>query len=99
MGRAIPGIEVKIIDPVTSDVLPLGEQGEICSRGHGVMIGYWNNPEATEQTIDKNGWLHSGDLGVMRETGLINITGRKKDIIRGGEKHLSKGSRGCFTRP
>ncbi len=91
VGRAIPGIEVKIIDPMTSDVLPLGEQGEICSRGHGVMIGYWNNAEATEQTIDKNGWLHSGDLGVMRETGLINITGRKKDmIIRGGENIYPK---------
>jgi fatty-acyl-CoA synthase len=86
VGRAIPGIEVKIVDPVTSFVVPRGVQGEICSRGHGVMLGYWNNPGATADAIDKAGWLHSGDLGVMQENGLINITGRKKDmIIRGGE--------------
>jgi fatty-acyl-CoA synthase len=86
VGRVIPGIELKIVDPHSGEVLPRGVQGEICSRGHGVMLGYWNNPEATAEAIDKNGWLHSGDLGVMNQQGFINITGRKKDmIIRGGE--------------
>lgn len=86
VGRVIPGIELKIVDPLSGDVVPRGVQGEICSRGHGVMLGYWNNPDATADAIDKNGWLHSGDLGVMNQEGFINITGRKKDmIIRGGE--------------
>jgi fatty-acyl-CoA synthase len=86
VGRAIPGIEVKIVDPVDGALVPRGVQGELLSRGHGVMLGYWNNPGATGAAIDKSGWLHSGDLAVMQENGLINITGRKKDmIIRGGE--------------
>lgn len=86
VGRAIPGVEVKIIDAVSGEVLPRGTQGEICCRGHGVMLGYWMNPQATTDTIDKSGWLHSGDLAVMNSEGYINITGRKKDmIIRGGE--------------
>jgi len=86
VGRAIPGIEVKIIDNATGGVVPLGTQGEICCRGHGVMLGYWQNPAATQDAVDRARWLHSGDLGVMREDGLINVTGRKKDmIIRGGE--------------
>lgn len=86
VGRAIPGIEVKVVDPASGRVVPRGMQGEICSRGHGVMLGYWNNPAATADAVDSAGWLHSGDLGVMNEIGLINITGRKKDmIIRGGE--------------
>lgn len=86
VGRVIPGIELKIVDSLTGDVVPRGVQGEICSRGHGVMLGYWNNAQATSEAIDKNGWLHSGDLGVMNAEGFINITGRKKDmIIRGGE--------------
>lgn len=86
VGRVIPGIELKIVDAHSGEVVPRGVQGEICSRGHGVMLGYWNNPTATADAIDKNGWLHSGDLGVMNAEGFINITGRKKDmIIRGGE--------------
>lgn len=86
VGRVIPGIELKIIDPVTGEVVPRGKQGEICARGHGVMLGYWNNPQATADSIDQAGWLHSGDLGVMNDLGFLNITGRKKDmIIRGGE--------------
>ncbi len=86
VGRAIPGVEVKIIDAVSGEVVPRGTQGEICCRGHGVMLGYWMNPQATADCIDKSGWLHSGDLAVMNEQGYINITGRKKDmIIRGGE--------------
>lgn len=86
VGRIIPGIELKIVDPETQEILPKGSQGEILCRGHNVMLGYWNNPEATEKTIDKSGWLHSGDLGVMNNEGYLNITGRSKDMIcRGGE--------------
>lgn len=86
VGRIIPGIELKIIDPETGEILPKGTQGEILCRGHNVMLGYWNNPEATSNTIDKSGWLHSGDLGVMNAEGYLNITGRSKDMIcRGGE--------------
>jgi fatty-acyl-CoA synthase len=86
VGRAIAGVEVKIIDTVSGELLPRGVQGEICCRGHGIMLGYWQNQEATDETIDKTGWLHSGDLGVMNAGGYLHITGRKKDmIIRGGE--------------
>jgi fatty-acyl-CoA synthase len=86
VGRAIAGVEVKIVDTLTGELLPRGAQGEICCRGHGVMLGYWQNQEATSETIDKTGWLHSGDLGVMNSKGYLHITGRKKDmIIRGGE--------------
>jgi len=86
VGRAIPGVEVKIIDTISGALLPRGEQGEICCRGHGIMLGYWQNPQATAECIDSSGWLHSGDLGVMSAAGYLHITGRKKDmIIRGGE--------------
>jgi len=86
VGRAIAGVEVKIIDTITGELLPRGEQGEICCRGHGVMLGYWQNEEATAECIDRTGWLHSGDLGVMDAEAYLHITGRKKDmIIRGGE--------------
>lgn len=86
VGKIIPGIELKIIDPESGEILPRGRQGEIVCRGHNVMMGYWDNPEATERTIDKTGWLHSGDLGVMNSHGYLNITGRSKDMIcRGGE--------------
>lgn len=86
VGRAIAGVEVKVIDPETGRVVPRGEQGEICCRGHGIMLGYYKNEEATNECIDVAGWLHSGDLGVMNSEGYLHITGRKKDmIIRGGE--------------
>lgn len=86
VGRVIPGVELKIVDTETGEVVPRGTQGEICCRGHNVMLGYWNNETATAETIDKSGWLHSGDLAVMNSEGYINITGRKKDMIcRGGE--------------
>jgi fatty-acyl-CoA synthase len=86
VGRAMPEIEVKIVDPETGDTLPSGSQGEVCCRGYNVMKGYYNMPEATAQAIDEDGWLHSGDLGVMDENGYLSITGRHKDmIIRGGE--------------
>ena len=84
VGRPIPHIEVKIVD-ANDRVLPIGEQGEICTRGYSVMKGYWDEPEKTAETII-DGWLHSGDLGTMNEHGYVRITGRIKDmIIRGGE--------------
>ena len=86
VGRAMPGIEVKIFDPETGREMLPGEPGEVCCRGYNVMKGYYNNPRATAETIDEQGWLHSGDLGVMDEEGYVSITGRIKDmIIRGGE--------------
>lgn len=86
VGRALPNVEVKIIDPATSKELPIGEQGELCTRGYHVMKGYYKMPEATARTVDKDHWLHTGDLAVMDENGYCKITGRIKDmIIRGGE--------------
>lgn len=86
IGQALPGIEVAIIDPETNDLAPLGHDGEICCRGYNTMKGYYNMPEQTAACIDKNGWLHSGDIGRMDADGYFYITGRLKDlIIRGGE--------------
>jgi fatty-acyl-CoA synthase len=86
VGRPMPHIEVRIVDPETREVLPPGRQGEVCCRGYSVMKGYHNMPEATAAAIDADGWLHSGDLGVMDADGYLSITGRHKDmIIRGGE--------------
>jgi len=86
VGRAMPAVEVVIRDPETNAESPRGTQGEVCCRGYLVMKGYYNNPQATAQAIDQDGWLHSGDLGVMDEDGYVSITGRLKDmIIRGGE--------------
>ena len=86
VGRAMPAVEVRVVDPETGEPCPHGVQGEVCTRGYLVMKGYYNMPEATAQAIDAEGWLHSGDLGVMDEDGYLAITGRLKDmIIRGGE--------------
>jgi fatty-acyl-CoA synthase len=86
VGRAMPGIEVKIVDPDTGKILGPGAQGEVCCRGYNVMKGYYNMPAATAEAVDAEGWLHSGDLGVMDQDGYLAITGRHKDmIIRGGE--------------
>lgn len=86
VGRPLPHTEVKIIDPRSGKIVPRGTQGELCARGYLVMKGYYNNPEATREAIDRDGWLHTGDLAAMDENGYINITGRKKEmIIRGGE--------------
>ena len=86
VGREMPEIEVRIIDPETNQECPRGVIGEICCRGYNVMKGYYNNPEGTAAAIDMDGWLHSGDLGTMDAHGYFRITGRIKDmIIRGGE--------------
>lgn len=86
VGTNLPHQEVKIVAPDTGETLPVGEQGELCFRGYHVMRGYFEQEEATQQTIDEDGWLHSGDLGVMDDDGYVRITGRLKDmIIRGGE--------------
>ncbi|MCM3388642.1 AMP-binding protein [Ureibacillus chungkukjangi] len=86
VGRALPNVEVKIVKPGTNEEVPRGEQGEICARGYVVMKGYYNNPEATQEAIDSDSWLHTGDLGTMDENGYVRVTGRLKDmIIRGGE--------------
>jgi len=86
VGKAYPAVEVKVANPETGEELQPGEQGELCCRGYNVMKGYYNNPEATEKAIDSEGWLRSGDLGVMDEQGYFRVTGRIKDmIIRGGE--------------
>lgn len=86
VGRALPDVEVKIVDIETGAILPPGKQGELCTRGYLVMKGYYKMPEETAKVLDKDGWLHTGDLAVMDENGYCKITGRMKNmIIRGGE--------------
>jgi len=86
VGKPLPGVEVKIIDAASGAALPPGQPGELCARGHGVMIGYYNMPDATAKAIDGDGYLHTGDLSVETPDGYFKITGRLKDmIIRGGE--------------
>ncbi|MFE7130708.1 AMP-binding protein [Streptomyces sp. NPDC057638] len=86
VGRVLPHVEVKIVDPVTGVPLPRGESGELCTRGYGVMLGYWGEPERTAEVIDTGRWMHTGDLARMREDGYVQIVGRIKDmVIRGGE--------------
>ncbi len=86
VGQPLPHTEIKIVNPETDMVVPIGEQGEICCRGYEIMRGYYNNPDATAKVIDMAGWIHTGDLAVMDENGYSKITGRIKDmIIRGGE--------------
>ncbi|WP_088068834.1 AMP-binding protein [Gottfriedia luciferensis] len=86
VGKALPNVEVKIVEPGTSIEVPRGVQGELCTRGYHVMKGYYKNEEATRAAIDEEGWLHTGDLAIMDENGYCKVTGRLKDmIIRGGE--------------
>jgi fatty-acyl-CoA synthase len=86
VGRAMPQTEIQIVSTETGQLLPRGEQGEVCVRGYALMKGYDGDPEATAQVIKPDGWLHTGDLGVMREDGCLHLTGRSRDvIIRGGE--------------
>ena len=86
VGRAYPHVEIKVIDPATGEVVSRGTPGEFCTRGYSVMLGYWNNEEATRQAIDSARWMHTGDLATMDAEGYVKIVGRLKDmIIRGGE--------------
>jgi fatty-acyl-CoA synthase len=86
VGRAMPQTEIKIASLDTREPLPIGQQGEVCVRGYALMKGYDGDPAATATVVQSDGWLHTGDLGVMREDGCIHITGRSRDvIIRGGE--------------
>ncbi len=85
VGRIQPHMEAKIID-AEGQTVPRGEPGELCSRGYAVMLGYWDDPARTAEAIDGEGWMHTGDLGVIDDEGYCNIVGRSKDmIIRGGE--------------
>ena len=91
VGRSMPFVETKIVDPETGRTLGPGEVGEFCSRGYNTMKGYYKMEEATRQVIDEDGWLHSGDLATVDENGYYKITGRIKDmIIRGGENIYPK---------
>jgi fatty-acyl-CoA synthase len=86
IGRPLPLVDVKIIDPETGATVPVGTRGEICARGYQTMLRYFEQPDETELTLSADGWLRTGDLGTMDERGYLTITGRLKDmIIRGGE--------------
>jgi fatty-acyl-CoA synthase len=86
VGTVHPHVEIKIVNPATNEIVRRGEEGEICTRGYSVMLGYWNSPEDTAKVIDQNRWMHTGDVGVMDDDGYVKIVGRIKDIIiRGGE--------------
>ena len=91
VGRALPEIECRIVDPETGEELPDNETGEFVARGYNIMKGYYKMPEATAKAIDKDGWLHTGDLACRTPEGNFRITGRLKDmIIRGGENIYPK---------
>ena len=91
VGKALPGVEVAVISPDTGEIMPIGEPGEVCVRGYINMKGYYKMNEETARCIDKDKWLHSGDIGVMDANGYYKITGRLKDmIIRGGENIYPK---------
>ncbi len=86
VGSPIPGVQVKLVHPVTREKVPQGEAGELCVKGHGVMAGYYKNPEATSRVLSPDGWLSTGDLARIRDDGNFRIVGRSKElIIRGGE--------------
>jgi fatty-acyl-CoA synthase len=85
VGRVQPHLEVKVVD-AAGQVVPVGEKGELCTRGYSVMLGYWGDAERTAEAIDADGWMHTGDLAVIDAEGYGNIVGRIKDmVIRGGE--------------
>jgi fatty-acyl-CoA synthase len=86
IGRVHPHLEIKVADPATGETVERGTPGEFCTRGYSVMLGYWDEPGKTAEAIDADGWMHTGDLAVMREDGYAQIVGRIKDmVIRGGE--------------
>jgi fatty-acyl-CoA synthase len=86
VGRVHPHVEIKIIDPADGRTVPRGQPGEFCTRGYSVMLGYWDDDERTAESVDRAGWMHTGDLATMDDDGYVNIVGRIKDlVIRGGE--------------
>jgi fatty-acyl-CoA synthase len=86
VGRAMPQTEIRVVSRGTGETIAIGQQGEICARGYAVMKGYDGDPDGTAQVVWPDGWLHTGDLGIMREDGCLHLTGRSRDvIIRGGE--------------
>ena len=85
VGAVHPHLEIKVVDPVTGETLPRGQAGEFCTKGYSVMLGYWNQPDKTDEVL-QDGWMHTGDIAVMDDSGYVQITGRIKDmVIRGGE--------------
>ena len=86
VGGVHPHLEVKVVDQTTGLTARRGDVGELCTRGYSVMLGYWNDEDATREAIDEARWMHTGDLATMDDDGYVNIVGRSKDmIIRGGE--------------
>ena len=86
VGRAHPHVEIRIVDPDTGRIVKRGQPGEFCTRGYSVMLGYWNDDDRTHEAVDDDGWMHTGDLAVMRDDGYCMVIGRIKDmVIRGGE--------------
>jgi fatty-acyl-CoA synthase len=86
VGRVLPHLESKVVDPATGLTVDRGRPGELCTRGYSVMLGYWDQPEATAEAIDRARWMHTGDLATMDADGYVSIVGRIKDlVIRGGE--------------
>lgn len=86
VGQVQPHLEIKIVDPDSGAVVPIGQRGEFCTKGYSVMHGYWGDPAKTREAIDEGGWMHTGDLATMDAEGYVNIVGRIKDmVIRGGE--------------
>ena len=85
-GYPLPGLDFKVIDPATGEDVPNGELGELCARGYSVIQGYYKKPEETAKAIDRDGWLHTGDVATMRDDGAIRFLGRYKDLLKvGGE--------------
>lgn len=98
VGHPLPQVDVKVVDPVTGEVAPLGQPGEICARGYQQLIEYLHDPQATAATVDADGFVHTGDLGAMDERGYITLTGRLKElIIRGGENIAPAAIESCLA--
>jgi len=89
VGKPLPGVEIKITDPNTGEVLSVGKEGEICIRGYNVTKGYYKKPKETSDAIDSEGWLHSGDLGILDEEGYLSFRGRIKDMLKSGGINIS----------
>jgi fatty-acyl-CoA synthase len=86
VGRIHPHVEIKVVDPETGRIVEREQPGELCTRGYSVMLGYWDEPEKTDEVLDRARWMHTGDLAVMDDEGYLRIVGRIKDmVIRGGE--------------